>query len=237
MAKPTDDSAGGAAVTSLEAELPGGAGLWGGPRAVAPAATEGGDIDIQADSDDRALGRFLAGVEKKAFLVARGALWDEQLALDVVQDAMLKLVEHYRGRPGTEWPALFFTILRNRIRDAQRRRMVRERAGRVVSLFERRRGEDGEQDRLETELAGQAPSSGGDPDRRLASKEARAALDRALAGLSWRQRQVFMLREELGLGIQETAAALGCSAGSVKQHHFRAMQALRRQLAEDWQDE
>lgn len=222
-------------MTTLEAELPTGAGLWDRrDAAAAPAQTEGTHIRPQDDSDTRALDRFLAGVEKKAFVVARGALWDEQQALDVVQDAMLKLVEHYRHRPEGEWPALFFTILRNRIRDAQRRRMTRDRAGRMVSLFLPDRDGGEGQDRLETELAGQQAASGGDPARRLADKEARAALERALGELSWRQRQVFMLREELGLDIRETAQALGCSAGSVKQHHFRAMQALRRRLAEDW---
>jgi len=197
------------------------------------------DTIVAADNstEEVTLDRFLADNEQKAFRSARYALWDDELALDVVQDAMMKLVEKYAGRPASEWPALFYTIVNNRIRDAQRRRMVRDKAGKVVSLFRVRQEDGSEADLLETELAGQDPTGDAEPERALRDKQLRSAIDQAVAGLSWRQRQVFLLREEQGLDVRQTAAVLGCSEGSVKQHHFRAMQALRRQLAEDWHNE
>ena len=50
---------------------------------------------------------------------------------------------------------------------------------------------------------------------------------RALAGLSPRQRAVVVLRYFEDLTEVQTAAALGCSIGSVKTHHSRALATLR----------
>ncbi len=47
------------------------------------------------------------------------------MALDVVQDAMLKLTEKYSARPPAELPLLFQRILQNTIRDHFRRQKVR----------------------------------------------------------------------------------------------------------------
>ena len=55
--------------------------------------------------------------------------------------------------------------------------------------------------------------------------------------LAERQRQVFLLREQLGASIRESAEILGCSENSIKQHHFRALRTLRRLLAEVWEHE
>ncbi|HEC11655.1 MAG TPA: RNA polymerase sigma factor [Acidiferrobacteraceae bacterium] len=189
---------------------------------------------IGQGASSKALDQFLKKVEQRAYRSARYALWDDELALDVAQDAMLKLVEKYSTRPATQWPALFYTILNNRIRDVQRRRMVRDKAGKIVSLFRTRPGEAGEVDRLETELGDYDVARGAAPEHALRDKQIRAALDKAIATLSWRQRQVYLLRDLQGLNVKDTAQVLGCSEGSVKQHHFRAMQALRSFSAYNW---
>ena len=171
--------------------------------------------------------RFLQGVEHKGYRIALYALRDRDTALDVVQDAMLKLYEKYSGRPAKEWPALFFTILNNRITDVRRWRMLRETAGKLVSFFHSR-PDDEEDDLLEAGL-------GVDRDEREPEQVAYGShIDRAVSSLSDRQRQVFLLRESQGFSVRDTAEILGCSEGSVKQHHFRAMQALRAELAEVW---
>ena len=147
---------------------------------------------------------FLAQVEHQAYRMAQYALWDHELALDVVQDSMLKLVQRYRGKPAGEWPALFFTILNNRINDARRQRLLHKGINRIISLFDRHKpeGQDDAPDPLETEIAG---SRIHEPEEEFTTRRTRHHIDRAVRQLPARQRQVFLLRESQGLGVQETA--------------------------------
>lgn len=168
---------------------------------------------------------FLASVERRAWRIAEIALRDPDEALDAVQDTMLRLVKHYSAKPTEEWPPLFWGILRRRITDLQRRRAVRNR---VLVWMGRSRDVDGD------ELpAWDPPDSGPDPARALASRQAHAAMSKAIRALPRRQQQAFMLRVLEGLDVADTAQAMGCSQGSVKTHLSRAMGALRTTL-EDW---
>ena len=190
-------------------------------------AASHGDVDLtdEAKTRSRALNQFLAGVELKAFKIAQMALRHEDDALDAVQDAMLQLARAYADRPASEWKPLFYRILENRIRDMQRRRTVR---GRVMAWLPFR----GEEDEDEPDPISQAPSPEPQPLRRLELDEAVGALQTALEELPRRQQQAFMLRTLEGLDVAATAAAMGCSEGSVKTHYFRAVQALRAQLGD-----
>jgi len=190
-------------------------------------AASHGDVDLtdEAKTRSRALNQFLAGVELKAFKIAQMALRHEDDALDAVQDAMLQLARAYADRPAAEWKPLFYRILENRIRDMQRRRTVR---GRVIAWLPFR----GEEDEDEPDPISQAPSPEPQPVRRLELDEAVGALQKALEELPRRQQQAFMLRTLEGLDVAATAAAMGCSEGSVKTHYFRAVQALRAQLGD-----
>jgi len=190
------------------------------------AATHG-DVDLtdEAKTRSRALNQFLAGVELKAFKIAQMALRHEDDALDAVQDAMLQLARAYADRPAPEWKPLFYRILENRIRDMQRRRTVR---GRVIAWLPFRGDEDDE----EPDPIAQAPSPEPQPVKRLELDEAVGALEKALAALPRRQQQAFLLRTLEGLDVAGTAAAMGCSEGSVKTHYFRAVQSLRAQLGD-----
>ncbi|TLZ27984.1 MAG: RNA polymerase sigma factor [Gammaproteobacteria bacterium] len=192
-----------------------------------PAARHG-DVDLtdsEAQTRSRALNQFLAGVELKAFKIAQAALRHEDDALDAVQDAMLQLARAYADRPAQEWKPLFYRILENRIRDMQRRRTVR---GRVIAWLPFR----GDEDEEEPDPIAQAPSPEPQPPRRLELEQAVGALEKALGELPRRQQQAFLLRTLEGLDVAQTAAAMGCSQGSVKTHYFRALQALRAQLGE-----
>ena len=190
------------------------------------AATHG-DVDLtdEAKTRSRALNQFLAGVELKAFKIAQTALRHEDDALDAVQDAMLQLSRAYSHRPEQEWKPLFYRILENRIRDMQRRRTVR---GRVIAWLPFRGDENDE----EPDPIAQAPSPEPQPPRRLELEEAVGALEKAVGELPARQRQAFLLRSLEGMDVAQTAAAMGCSEGSVKTHYFRALQTLRAQLGE-----
>ena len=179
--------------------------------------------------------KFLAESEYKAFKIALYALRDEQTALDVVQDAMFKLVQKYSNKPESEWPALFFTILNNRITDVRRWRKLHEVAGKTISIF--RSHEGGEEDLLESGLGADTNPPQNHPETAVLAKQLRNKIDKALEYLSDRQRQVFILREWQGMSVRDTASVLGCSEGSVKQHHFRAMKSLRVKLAGVWNHE
>ena len=194
-----------------------------------PAALHG-DVDLTDSSEHdesraRALNQFLASVELRAFKIAQAALRHEDDALDAVQDAMLQLARAYANRPAQEWKPLFYRILENRIRDMQRRRTVR---GRVLAWLPSR----GEDDEEEPDPISQAPSPEPQPPRRLELEEAVGALEKAVEQLPPRQRQAFLLRSLEGMDVAQTAAAMGCSEGSVKTHYFRALQTLRAQLGE-----
>ena len=193
-----------------------------------PAALHG-DTDLtdpQEQTQTKALNQFLAGVELKAFKIAQAALRHEDDALDAVQDAMLQLARAYAARPAEEWKPLFYRILENRIRDMQRRRTVR---GRIMAWLPLRGGDDDDE---EFDPLALAASPDPQPVRRLELDEAMGTLEQALQRLPRRQQQAFLLRTLEGLDVAQTAAAMGCSEGSVKTHYFRAVQALRAQLGE-----
>jgi RNA polymerase sigma-70 factor (ECF subfamily) len=171
------------------------------------------------------LDAFLAQVERRAFRMAELQLRHREDAMDAVQDAMLRLVKHYRDKPAAEWPPLFWGILRRRVVDLQRRRKVRSI---VVGWLGGGRDDDG--DELPTwEPADRSPG----PLDRLQDRQSYADMAAAVKQLPQRQREAFMLRMLEGLDVAETADAMGCSKGSVKTHLSRAMHHLRDQL-EDW---
>jgi len=183
---------------------------------------------------DGTLEGFLGSVEQRAFRIARRAIWDDDAALDIVQDSMLKLFEKYAQRPAAEWPALFYTILGNRIRDARRWRMLHHQVERIASRFTSREEAAGtDVPDFMNQQADPEPGNA-DPETAETNRQLRQAMAAAVGELSERQRQVFVMREWEGMDVKETAAVLGCSEGSVKQHHFRAMKALRAKLGEVW---
>ena len=198
-----------------------------------PCMVRGGWPDARHDEEDgldaatlRELDRFLAGVERRAFRIAQLALRDADDAHDVVQGAMLRLAQNYAGRPAAEWRPLFFRILYNGIRDLQRRHGVRRRFLGWLPGAGRNDGDEAGEDAFE-----QVPDPGPEPLQQLTATETMQQLEQALRRLPARQLEAFSLRCLEGLDVAATAAAMGCSEGSVKTHYFRALQALRIELA------
>jgi RNA polymerase sigma-70 factor (ECF subfamily) len=193
--------------------------VWDGP---AP-GPEGAVLEYTREFE-----KFLAEIERRAFRMAQVALRDPDDALDVVQDAMLKLARSYASKPSAEWRPLFYRILENGIRDLQRRRSVRKRF--MVWLPDSKEDPDDEaQDPLDNAADG-APAV---PEL-LMQSQAMEQLETSLRALPARQREAFMLRNFEGLDVAETASAMGCSEGSVKTHYSRAVHTLREQLGEVW---
>ena len=174
--------------------------------------------------------RFLASVERRAYRMAWIATSHREDALDIVQDAMLRLVKNYAGRPEAEWGPLFHHILQSTIRDSYRRATVRNRWRQWLSFSKQAADDDMAGDPLETRIASHTPG----PDGKLASQHVIAALDTALHALPLRQQQTFLLRQWEGLSVAETATAMGISSGSVKTHYSRAVQTLRDKLEDHW---
>ena len=174
------------------------------------------------------LSEFLAGVERRAYKQALFAVRNAENALDIVQDSMLKLADKYGAKPLVELPMLFQRILQNTIRDFYRRQKVRSL---WVTLFSALSpGRDEESDPLETLESADASNIKDGPADRLEQYQLVELIEKALERLPQRQRQAFLLRYWEEFDVAETAAIMGCSAGSVKTHCSRAAHALAEAL-------
>ena len=192
-----------------------------------PALTQFIGHKAQENTDVR-FDAFLGSVEQRAFIMARISTHDDDAALDIVQDSMLRMVQKYASKPETEWPPLFFRILANRLTDHHRKR------GFAGMLRWQGVGQTGipNADENVSEAVDQLPDQSPTPEVTLDSSQINSAVRSALQNLPERQRQVFTLRQWQGLSVAETALALGISIGSVKTHLSRAIQALRIILKE-----
>jgi len=175
------------------------------PQLQAPATAAPASLDL-----------FLAGIGPRAFRFAEAGLRHREDALDAVQDAMVKLLA-YRERPAAEWTPLFWSILRSRIIDLQRRRNFRLRFWAPVE-------DHSQESRIDW------ADTGAGPAQQHESGEAYGQLVAALRTLPARQREAFTLRVLEELDVATTARAMGCSEGSVKTHLSRARDALQKQL-------
>lgn len=175
------------------------------------------------------LSDFLTQVERRAFKQTAYAVRDEHAALDIVQDAMMKLAEKYAMRPANEFPMLFQRILQNTMRDFWRRQKVRNIWTSLLSSFSVT-GEDGEDsDPLEV-LTSTDNDARVEPEAQLEQHQTMALIEDALTKLPARQREAFVMRYWEDMDVAETALAMGCSQGSVKTHCSRAVRALAATL-------
>ena len=141
----------------------------------------------------------------------------------------MKLAHSYGDKPVAELPMLFQRILSNTTLDWFRRRKTRSALFSNMSDFESA-GDNGDFDILET-LEAQNESEG--------TESAQDATERAqilreieveIKQLPGRQREAFLMRYWEEMDVAETAAAMGCSEGSVKTHCSRAVLALSKAL-------
>jgi len=175
------------------------------------------------------LSDFLASVEKRAFKQALFAVRNEESALDIVQDAMMKLAEKYGDKPIGELPMLFQRILQNVIRDYYRRQKVRNMWTTLLSAFSG--PEDDEHDPLESIESADSDHKSESPQAQLEQQQTLGAIEKEIEKLPPRQREAFLMRYWEEMDIAETAAAMGCSEGSVKTHCSRATHTLAAALA------
>lgn len=155
------------------------------------------------------------------------AVQNEEQALDIVQDGMLKLAEHYGDRPPNEFPMLFQRILQNTIRDHYRRQKTRSLWTILLSALSPADDED-ENDPLDTLTV--ENSSIATPHATLEQSQLLALIEKEVEKLPTRQREAFLMRYWEDMDIAETAAAMGCTEGSVKTHCSRATHTLAAAL-------
>lgn len=179
---------------------------------------------------EQELSDFLKSVEKRAFKRSIYHVRDDEAALDIVQDSMMKLAQHYGDKPASELPMLFQRILSNTTLDWFRRRKTRTALFSTMSEFAFF-AEDGDFDLLETlESLTDSPGTESAQD---ATERAQILLEieRQIQELPDRQREAFLMRYWEDMDVAETAAAMGCSEGSVKTHCSRAVHALSKALS------
>ena len=156
------------------------------------------------------------------------AVRNEESALDVVQDSMMKLAEKYGDRPAGELPMLFQRILQNTIRDYYRRSKVRSLWTTLLSAFT---GDDNdEHDPRETLEAEAGSYTASTPEGQLEQSQLLTIIDEAIKLLPPRQREAFLMRYWEDMDVAETATVMGCSEGSVKTHCSRATHTLAAAL-------
>lgn len=180
-------------------------------------------------STEKELSEFLRSAERRAFKRTAYAVRDDDAALDIVQDAMIRLAEKYAERPAAELPLIFARILSNATLDWFRRQKVRH--GVLVNFSDLESGaESADFDLLETLQSADVVLSAIGPADELARQQSLELIDAEVAALPARQREAFLLRYWEELDVAETALVMGCSQGSVKTHCSRAVQALAQAL-------
>ena len=179
---------------------------------------------------EMSMDEFLQSVERRAFHMARMATGNRDDALDIVQEAMFKLVQKYSSKTASDWRPLFYRILNRKITDHYRRNAVKSRLFSLAS-FGMKTGDQG------ADLIDRAEGRKSDaPEATVARELQMEILSKAVSQLPGRQRQAFMLRCWDGMSTAITAETMGCSQGSVKTHYSRAMHSLRASL-EDYRYE
>ncbi len=183
-------------------------------------------VDEEVILKPQAMEHFLMSVERRAFAIARAAVGNRDDALDIVQDAMLQLVQRYSDRALEEWKMLFYRILHNKINDVFRHRKIKNKFYGWLPGGRTRESEDDLSDPFDN-IAGAEIEN---PEVHLVRGQRISTLYAAIAALPARQREAFVLRCWEGASTADTARIMRCTQGSVKTHYSRALAKLRDQL-------
>jgi RNA polymerase sigma-70 factor (ECF subfamily) len=194
--------------------------------AVLPASGSAPPLSLATDKE---LNDFLRAVDRRAFKRTAYMVRDDDAALDIVQDAMIKLAEKYFDRPAAELPLLFQRILSNATMDFFRRKKTRTAVMQNMSDFESS-DPDGDFNLLEVLEAQEGTLGALSAADEVSRMQILQAIDAEVAELPARQREAFLLRYWEEMDVAETASVMGCSEGSVKTHCSRATHALAKSL-------
>ena len=138
-------------------------------------------------------------------------LSDPIAAEDVAQDAFLALYRHLNQVPTAAFRPWLFRVARNLCLDQLRRRKFK------LSLF-RDLQKDDEQPFTPHDNSSERP------DDIAETREAQAAIERAIQELPAKFREAFVLCEVEGMSYEDAAAVMGCPVKTVSTRLFRARQ-------------
>lgn len=150
-----------------------------------------------------------------AYVLALQLVGNRDDALDIAQDALLRLFQHL-GRVAPDRPVRpwLFAIVRNRARD-----LWRSRAARPSESLDAR-----------PDVANHVAASGTDPEQQTGRRQQARRVWRAIEALSPGHREILVLRDFHDLSYSEIAEVLGIPAGTVMSRLHAARGALRAAL-------
>lgn len=191
---------------------------------LAPKTSSLSQTEAQTCRSEQRLKTFMHEVAGRALVMMESATQGQQgIAADLVQEAFIALHKAYADKATSEWYPLFYTILNHKLQDWRRKESRRLQP---LRLFRKSVNED-EHD----ELLDVVDENSLNPIDFLSQNVTVDEIKSAIAALPLRQQQAFMLRAWEGFDTETTAQVMNCSAGSVKTHYHRAIQALRQHLA------
>lgn len=182
-------------------------------------------VDAAKAGDRRAFQELYQRYERKVYSVAYGFLRNQEDALDVLQEAFIKV---HRYLPNFEGQSSFYTWLYRIVANLCIDHLRRSGRKRDVEF----------DDRLRHEEAAAAPgelspiSSLGDPAQAVKNKEILSAVEHALDELSDKHRSVIVMRELQGMSYADMAKAMNCSKGTIMSRLFHARRNMQKLLKE-----
>jgi RNA polymerase sigma-70 factor, ECF subfamily len=190
-------------------------------------------IDDQADEDlmvlyqrgeVRAFEILLVRHRKPLYNFILRYLGDKETAEDLLQEAFMRVIRgaeaYKRQAKFTTW---LYTIARNLCVDQTRRRKHRKHASLDAPL------DAGEES---GSLLDVIPSKEMSSDRKSVNKQLHETMQRAIAGLSEEQREVFLMREFLDMPFKQIADVVGVPENTVKSRMRYALERLQEALSD-----
>ena len=174
---------------------------------------------------------FLKFISPRAFAICFMSCKNQDDAHDIVQSSMCKLVEKYRNNAQSQWKPLFYTILRNKLNDFHRKRLL---LGRFFVEVDNDLEQIDNQNHSSQSMVNNF--SANNPDILMDREKRILLLMSSVAALPNRKQQAFIFRYLEGYSTNQTALAMNCSEGSVKTHLSRANQKLKFLLKDIYYD-
>jgi RNA polymerase sigma-70 factor (ECF subfamily) len=184
-------------------------------------------VDAARGGDRAAFRSLFERYHRRAYSLAFGVLHNQADALDVVQDAFIKVHRHLAKFEGK---ASFYTWLYRIVMNLCIDHIRKHRRSRPVDFSQTTLAEGQLGDEAVFDEGLLPKVLGTHPGRALLDKEIRVRIDRALQELSENHRAVLVMRELEGLSYEEMAQVMGCSKGTIMSRLFHARRNMQLRL-------